>query len=135
MKGFRKVVPMALLKKQFGQEVYGRSHAGKHCGAMQEHFESRRIARVQLDVQNGERKEEATTRGHHDYEALDRDSPSRLSSISAGTMVVKAETVPSMKRWHLARPLRLLSREKRQVASRRWPDQIHLISSEVGRSL
>ncbi len=95
MKGFRKgKVPMALLKKQFGERVMGEAMQESIDGAMQEHFETsgdRPALQPQVEMVDGEN----WTQGNDvevkmAYEALPEIPEVDLGKIKLERMVVKA---------------------------------------------
>ena len=96
MKGFRKgKVPMALLKKQFGQRLMGEAMQETIDGAMNKHFEeSGDRPALQPDVQmtNGEEwKDGDDLQVEMTYEALPDLPDLDLGTISVERLVVKAE--------------------------------------------
>jgi trigger factor len=96
MKGFRKgKVPMALLKKQFGQRLLGECMQEAVDGAMNKHFEDcgdRPAQQPKVEMQNGEEwKEGDDVNVEMSYEALPEIPEVDLKSISLEKMVVKAE--------------------------------------------
>jgi len=94
MKGFRKgKVPMALLKKQFGQKVMGEAMQESIDGAMQEHFEKsgdRPAMQPDVKMANEDWKEGDDVEVTMTYEALPEIPEVDLSSITLEKMVVKA---------------------------------------------
>lgn len=95
MKGFRKgKVPMALLKKQFGQRLLGEAMQESVDGAMNEHFETsgdRPALQPKVEMKNGEEwKEGDDVNVEISYEALPDIPEVDLKSISLEKMVVKA---------------------------------------------
>ena len=95
MKGFRKgKVPMALLKKQFGQKVMGEAMQESIDGAMQEHFEKsgdRPAMQPDVKMANEDWKEGDDVEVTMTYEALPDIPEVDLSSITLEKMVVKAD--------------------------------------------
>ncbi|MGH1446790.1 MAG: trigger factor [Cognatishimia sp.] len=95
MKGFRKgKVPMALLKKQFGQRLLGEAMQEAVDGAMNEHFEKsgdRPALQPKVEMKNGEEwKEGDDVNVEMSYEALPEIPEVDLKSISLEKLVVKA---------------------------------------------
>ena len=95
MKGFRKgKVPMALLKKQFGQRLLGESMQEAVDGAMNEHFEKtgdRPAMQPKVEVQNEDWKEGDDMRVAMSYEKLPEIPEVDLSGVSVEKLVVKAD--------------------------------------------
>ena len=96
MKGFRKgKVPMALLKKQFGQRILGESMQEAIDGAMNKHFEEsgdRPALQPEVKMTNGEEwKEGDDVTVEMTYEALPEVPEVDLSGIEIEKLVVKAE--------------------------------------------
>ncbi|MEP0963658.1 MAG: trigger factor [Roseobacter sp.] len=95
MKGFRKgKVPMALLKKQFGQRVMGEAMQESIDGAMSEHFEvsgDRPAMQPEVKMTNEDWKEGDDVNVSMSYEALPDIPEVDFSAISLEKMVVKAE--------------------------------------------
>ncbi|MBQ0803563.1 MULTISPECIES: trigger factor [unclassified Sulfitobacter] len=95
MKGFRKgKVPMALLKKQFGQKVMGEAMQEAIDGAMQEHFEKsgdRPAMQPDVKMANEDWKEGDDVEVTMTYEALPEIPEVDLTSITLDKMVVKAD--------------------------------------------
>ena len=95
MKGFRKgKVPMALLKKQFGQKVLGEAMQESVDGAMAEHFEAtgdRPAMQPEVKMTNDDWKEGDDVLVSMSYEALPIIPEVDFSGISLEKMVVKAE--------------------------------------------
>ncbi|WP_121629924.1 trigger factor [Tropicibacter alexandrii] len=96
MKGFRKgKVPMALLKKQFGQRILGESMQEAIDGAMNKHFEEsgdRPALQPEVKMTNGEEwKEGDDVTVEMTYEALPDVPEVDLSGIEVEKLVVKAE--------------------------------------------
>ncbi|MEO9895198.1 MAG: trigger factor, partial [Paracoccaceae bacterium] len=95
MKGFRKgKVPMALLKKQFGQRLMGEAMQESIDGAMAEHFEeSGERPAMQPDVKmtNEDWKEGDDVNVEMSYEALPDIPEADLSKIKLEKLVVKAD--------------------------------------------
>ncbi|WP_432816816.1 trigger factor [Sulfitobacter sp. JB4-11] len=95
MKGFRKgKVPMALLKKQFGQRVMGEAMQESIDGAMAEHFEKsgdRPAMQPEVKMTNEEWKEGDDVEVSMTYEALPEIPEVDLSKIKLEKMVVKAD--------------------------------------------
>ena len=95
MKGFRKgKVPMALLKKQFGQKVMGEAMQESIDGAMQEHFEKsgdRPAMQPDVKMANEDWKEGDDVEVTMTYEALPEIPEVDLSFITLEKMVVKAD--------------------------------------------
>ncbi len=95
MKGFRKgKVPMALLKKQFGQKVTGEAMQEAIDGAMQEHFEKsgdRPAMQPDVKMANEDWKEGDDVEVTMSYEALPDIPEVDLTSIKLDKMIVKAD--------------------------------------------
>ena len=96
MKGFRKgKVPMALLKKQFGQRILGDAMQEAIDGAMREHLEKtgdRPAVQPKIEMENGETwKEGDDVVVNVSYEALPEIPAADLSAIELERLVVKAE--------------------------------------------
>ncbi len=95
MKGFRKgKVPMALLKKQYGQRVLGEAMQESIDGAMNDHFEAsgdRPALQPQVKMTNEDWKEGDDVNVEMSYEALPTIPDVDLKSISLERMVVKAD--------------------------------------------
>ncbi|WP_298836436.1 trigger factor [uncultured Roseobacter sp.] len=95
MKGFRKgKVPMALLKKQFGQRVMGEAMQESIDGAMNEHFEAsgdRPAMQPQVKMTNEDWKEGDDVEVEMSYEALPDIPEVDFSKVKLEKMVVKAE--------------------------------------------
>ena len=95
MKGFRKgKVPMALLKKQFGQKVLGEAMQEAIDGAMNEHFEKsgdRPAMQPEVKMTNEDWKEGDDVNVEMSYEALPEIPEVDLSGVSLEKLVVKAE--------------------------------------------
>ncbi|MEP2641727.1 trigger factor [Roseobacter sp.] len=95
MKGFRKgKVPMALLKKQFGQRVMGEAMQESIDGAMSEHFESsgdRPAMQPEVKMTNEDWKEGDDVEVTMAYEALPEIPAVDYKAINLEKMVVKAE--------------------------------------------
>lgn len=95
MKGFRKgKVPMALLKKQFGQRIMGEAMQESIDGAMNEHFEQtgdRPAVQPEVKMTNEDWKEGDDVQVDMSYEALPDIPEVDLSKIALERMVVKAE--------------------------------------------
>ncbi len=95
MKGFRKgKVPMALLKKQFGQRVMGEAMQESIDGAMNEHFENtgdRPALQPDVKMTNEDWKEGDDVEVAMTYEALPEIPEVDLSKITLEKMVVKAD--------------------------------------------
>ncbi|WP_436399278.1 trigger factor [Roseobacter sp. S98] len=95
MKGFRKgKVPMALLKKQFGQRVMGEAMQESIDGAMNEHFEKsgdRPAMQPQVKMTNEDWKEGDDVEVEMSYEALPEIPEVDFSAVKLEKMVVKAE--------------------------------------------
>jgi trigger factor len=95
MKGFRKgKVPMALLKKQFGQKVTGEAMQEAIDGAMQEHFEKsgdRPAMQPDVKMANDDWKEGDDVEVTMTYEALPEIPEVDLTSIKLDKMIVKAD--------------------------------------------
>ncbi len=93
MKGFRKgKVPMALLKKQFGQRLLGEAMQESIDAAMSEHFEQtgdRPAAQPQVQMKGEDWKEGDDVLVEMTYEALPEVPEPDLSSISLERLVVK----------------------------------------------
>ncbi|MBE1284750.1 MAG: trigger factor [Rhodobacteraceae bacterium] len=96
MKGFRKgKVPMALLKKQFGQRLLGEAMQETIDGAMNKHFEDsgdRPALQPKVEMVDGEDwKEGDDVKVEMSYEALPEIPEVDLKAISLEKMVVKAD--------------------------------------------
>ncbi|MEQ6247715.1 trigger factor [Sulfitobacter sp. HNIBRBA3233] len=95
MKGFRKgKVPMALLKKQFGQRVMGEAMQESIDGAMSKHFEDsgdRPAMQPEVKMTNEDWKEGDDVEVEMTYEALPEIPELDLSGIKLEKMVVKAD--------------------------------------------
>ncbi len=96
MKGFRKgKVPMALLKKQFGQRMVGEAMQEAIDGAMSKHFEDsgdRPALQPEVKMQDGDDwKEGDDVVVNMTYEALPEIPEVDLSSIKLEKLVVKAD--------------------------------------------
>ncbi|WP_417598705.1 trigger factor [Pararhodobacter oceanensis] len=96
IKGFRKgKVPMAMLKKQFGQRLMGEAMQEAVDGAMQAHFEEtgdRPAAQPAVEMQNGEEwKEGDDVVVSMSYEALPTIEAPDFSGISLERLAVKAD--------------------------------------------
>lgn len=95
MKGFRKgKVPMALLKKQFGERLLGEAMQEAVDGAMNEHFEKsgdRPAMQPKVEMKNGEEwKQGDDVEVEMSYEALPVIPEVDLKSVSLEKLVVKA---------------------------------------------
>jgi trigger factor len=94
MKGFRKgKVPMALLKKQFGERLLGESMQEVIDGAMNEHFEKsgdRPAMQPDVKMTNDDWKEGDDVVVAMAYEALPEIPEADLSTVSLEKLVVKA---------------------------------------------
>jgi trigger factor len=95
MKGFRKgKVPMALLKKQFGQKVMGEAMQESIDGAMSEHFEKsgdRPAMQPEIKMTNEDWKEGDDIEVSMSYEALPEIPEVDFSRITLEKLVVKAD--------------------------------------------
>ncbi len=95
MKGFRKgKVPMALLKKQFGQRLMGEAMQESIDGAMNKHFEDsgdRPALQPEVKMTNEDWKEGDDVNVEMSYEALPEIPELDLKSISVEKLVVKAD--------------------------------------------
>jgi trigger factor len=95
MKGFRKgKVPMALLKKQFGQRVMGEAMQESIDGAMSEHFEKsgdRPAMQPEVKMTNEDWKEGDDVQVEMSYEALPAIPELDLSKIKLEKLVVAAD--------------------------------------------
>ncbi|MEM9577255.1 MAG: trigger factor [Pseudomonadota bacterium] len=95
MKGFRKgKVPMALLKKQFGQRVMGEAMQESIDGAMNEHFQSsgdRPALQPEVKMTNEDWKEGDDVEVAMSYEALPEIPEVDFSAIKLEKMTVKAD--------------------------------------------
>ncbi|MGH1465794.1 MAG: trigger factor [Cognatishimia sp.] len=94
MKGFRKgKVPMALLKKQFGQRLLGEAMQDAVDGAMNQHFEDsgdRPALQPKVEMKNGEEwKEGDDVEVAMSYEALPAIPEVDLKSVELEKLVVK----------------------------------------------
>ena len=94
MKGFRKgKVPMALLKKQFGQRVMGEAMQESIDGAMSEHFEKsgdRPAMQPEVKMTNEDWKEGDDVEVAMSYEALPDIPEVDFSTVKLEKLVVKA---------------------------------------------
>ncbi len=95
MKGFRKgKVPMALLKKQFGQKVMGEAMQESIDGAMSEHFEKsgdRPAMQPDVKMTNEDWKEGDDVEVTMTYEALPEIPELDMSKLKLEKLVVKAD--------------------------------------------
>lgn len=95
MKGFRKgKVPMALLKKQFGQRVMGEAMQESIDGAMSDHFEKsgdRPALQPEVKMTNEDWKEGDDVEVSMSYEALPEIPAVDYGKIKLEKLVVKAE--------------------------------------------
>ncbi len=95
MKGFRKgKVPMALLKKQFGQRLLGEAMQESIDGAMNQHFENsgeRPAQQPEVKMTNEDWKEGEDVQVEMSYEALPEVPEVDLKSINLEKLVVKAD--------------------------------------------
>ena len=95
MKGFRKgKVPMALLKKQFGQRLMGEAMQESIDGAMQKHFEDsgdRPAMQPEVKMTNDDWKEGDDVNVEMSYEALPDIPDVDMSGIKLKKLVVKAD--------------------------------------------
>ncbi len=95
MKGFRKgKVPMALLKKQFGQRLLGEAMQESIDGAMNQHFENsgeRPALQPEVKMTNEDWKEGDDVQVEMSYEALPEVPEVDLKSIKLEKLVVKAD--------------------------------------------
>ncbi len=95
MKGFRKgKVPMALLKKQFGQRLLGEAMQESIDGAMNQHFENsgeRPAQQPEVKMTNEDWKEGDDVQVEMSYEALPEVPEVDLKSIKLEKLVVKAD--------------------------------------------
>ncbi len=95
MKGFRKgKVPMALLKKQFGQRVMGEAMQESIDGAMADHFEKsgdRPAMQPEVKMTNEDWKEGDDVQVEMSYEALPEIPELDMSGVELEKMVVKAD--------------------------------------------
>ncbi len=95
MKGFRKgKVPMALLKKQFGQRLLGEAMQETIDGAMSKHFEDsgdRPALQPAVKMTNEDWKEGDDVHVEMSYEALPEIPEVDLKGISLEKLVVKAD--------------------------------------------
>ncbi|WP_170340026.1 trigger factor [Ruegeria arenilitoris] len=95
MKGFRKgKVPMALLKKQFGQRLLGEAMQETIDGAMNKHFEDsgdRPALQPQVKMTNEDWKEGDDVHVEMSYEALPEIPEVDLKSVELEKLVVKAD--------------------------------------------
>ena len=95
MKGFRKgKVPMALLKKQFGQRLMGEAMQESIDGAMQKHFEDsgdRPAMQPEVKMTNEDWKEGDDVHVEMSYEALPDIPEVAFDGIKLEKLVVKAE--------------------------------------------
>jgi trigger factor len=96
MKGFRKgKVPMAMLKKQFGQRLLGEAMQESIDGAMAEHFEKsgdRPAMQPKVEMIDGENwKEGDDVKISMSYEALPAIPEADMSGIELERMFVKAD--------------------------------------------
>ena len=95
MKGFRKgKVPMALLKKQYGQRLMGEAMQESIDGAMAKHFEDtgdRPAAQPAIKMTNEDWKDGDDIHVEMSYEALPVIPDVDLKSIKLSKMVAKAD--------------------------------------------
>ena len=96
MKGFRKgKVPLALLKRQFGQRILGEAMQETIDGAMSKHFEDsgdRPAMQPNIEMQNGEKwKEGDDVEVSMSYEALPSIPDVDFSKIKLQKLVVKSD--------------------------------------------
>ncbi|SLN14071.1 trigger factor [Ruegeria meonggei] len=95
MKGFRKgKVPMALLKKQFGQRLMGEAMQESIDGAMNQHFEDsgeRPALQPEVKMTNEDWKEGDDVEVAMSYEALPEIPEVDLKSVELEKLVVKAD--------------------------------------------
>ncbi|MEK0163767.1 trigger factor [Phaeobacter sp. JH20_02] len=95
MKGFRKgKVPMALLKKQFGQRLIGEAMQETIDGAMNKHFEEsgdRPAMQPDVKMTNEDWKEGDDVNVEMSYEALPEIPEVDLSGVELEKLVVKAD--------------------------------------------
>ena len=95
MKGFRKgKVPMALLKKQFGQRVMGEAMQESIDGAMNDHFKEsgdRPAMQPEVKMTNEDWKEGDDVEVSMSYEALPEIPEVDFSKIKLEKLVVKAD--------------------------------------------
>lgn len=95
LKGFRKgKVPLALLKKQFGQRIMGEAMQEAVDGAMSAHFEEkgeRPAAEPSVKMTNEDWKEGDDVEIEMSYEALPDIPEVDLKKIKAERLVVKAD--------------------------------------------
>ena len=96
MKGFRKgKVPLALLKRQFGQRILGEAMQETIDGAMSKHFEDsgdRPALQPNIEMQNGEKwKEGDDVEVSMTYEALPSIPDVDFSKIKLQKFVVKSD--------------------------------------------
>ena len=96
MKGFRKgKVPIALLKRQFGQRILGEAMQETIDGAMSKHFEDsgdRPAMQPNIEMQNGEKwKEGDDVEVSLTYEALPAIPDVDFSKIKLQKLVVKSD--------------------------------------------
>ena len=95
MKGFRKgKVPMALLKKQFGQRLLGEAMQETVDGAMSKHFEDsgdRPAMQPQVEMTNEDWKEGDDVEVSMTYEALPEIPEVDFAKIKLEKMVVEAD--------------------------------------------
>ena len=95
MKGFRKgKVPMALLKKQFGQRLLGEAMQESVDGAMSEHFEKtgdRPAMQPDVKMTNEDWKEGDDVNVEMSYEALPEIPEVDMGALKLERLVVKAD--------------------------------------------
>ncbi|APG47276.1 trigger factor [Phaeobacter porticola] len=95
MKGFRKgKVPMAMLKKQFGQRLIGEAMQETIDGAMNKHFEDsgdRPAMQPDVKMTNEDWKEGDDVNVEMSYEALPEIPDVDLSGVELEKLIVKAE--------------------------------------------
>ena len=95
MKGFRKgKVPMALLKKQFGQRLLGEAMQETIDGAMNKHFEDsgdRPAMQPEVKMTNEDWKEGDDVEVAMSYEALPEIPEVDLKSVKLDKLIVKAD--------------------------------------------
>ncbi|HAB39618.1 MAG TPA: trigger factor, partial [Rhodobacteraceae bacterium] len=95
MKGFRKgKVPMALLKKQYGQRLMGEAMQESIDGAMSDHFDTsgdRPAMQPDVKMTNDDWKEGDDVAVNLSYEALPDVPELDMSKLSLERLVVKAD--------------------------------------------
>ena len=106
MKGFRKgKVPMALLKKQFGQRLMGEAMQESIDGAMSDHFEAsgdRPSMQPEVKMTNEDWKEGDDVEVTLAYEALPEIPEVDMAKLTLERLVVKADEAAAVREVNLA---------------------------------